>query len=182
MLKDIIQSSDAQFILFVQDYLRSNILSAIMIFFSMLGTGGLLWITTAIAMVCTHKYRRAGVLLLLCLAVTWVFNDQVLKNIIQRPRPFLALPELRALVPFESSFSFPSGHTSTSFASAYIITRANGRRWVWVYAVATFIAVSRIYVGMHYPSDVFSGMLFGTFIAVMTYTLITRYVLSQKRI
>lgn len=175
-----IQSIDSGIVLFVQDNVRTGFLNAVMIFFSEIGSNGLIWIAGAAAMLLTRKYRYAGILLLICLTVCWVLNDGILKNLIQRPRPYLTLSSLTVLVPLRTDFSFTSGHASTSFAAAYAITRANGRRWAWVYAVATLIAVSRIYVGMHYPTDVLGGILFGTFIAVATYTLAARLITRRK--
>jgi undecaprenyl-diphosphatase len=157
-----IQSIDNIILLFIQDHLRGGLVNAVMLFFSALGTAGLIWIAAGIAMLITKKYRRTGILLLVYLAVTWVLNDLVIKNLVQRPRPYLSLPELRVLVPLRSDFSFPSGHASTSFACAFVMTRMNGRRWAWVYIVAAMIALSRLFVGVHYPSDVLAGALFGT--------------------
>lgn len=151
-----------------------------MIFFSTIGSGGLIWIAASIVMMITKKYRRAGILVLICLSVCWVLNDLVIKNLIQRPRPYLTLTELKALVPLRTDFSFPSGHTSTSFASAYAITRAIGKRGAWAYAVAALIGISRVYIGMHYPTDVLGGMLFGTISAVAVYALASRYIAPEK--
>ncbi len=176
----IIQNIDADILLFVQDHLRCGFLNVVMICFSTIGTGGLIWIASSIVMIITKKHRHAGILLLICLAVCWVINDGLVKNLIQRPRPYITLTDLRVLVPLRTDFSFPSGHTSTSFAAAYAITRSNGRRWAWVYAVAALIAVSRIYVGMHYPTDVLCGILLGTCIAAITYSLAARYIFSRR--
>jgi undecaprenyl-diphosphatase len=151
-----------------------------MIFFSGLGTAGFIWITAGLAMILSKKYRQAGILLLICLGVTWVLNDVLMKNLFQRPRPYITLLDLNVLVPLQTDFSFPSGHTSTSFAAAYAVTRANGRRWAWVYLVAAMIAVSRIFVGIHYPSDVLAGMLLGTFCAAAMYSLVKLVIFSGK--
>lgn len=172
----LIQSIDSSILLYIQEHLRCGLLNAVMIFSSAIGTYGLIWIAAAIAMLLTKKYRYAGILLLICLTVCWAFNDLVFKNLIQRPRPYMTLTELQVLVPLRTDFSFPSGHTSTSFAAAYAITRANGRRWAWVYAVAALIAGSRIYIGMHYPTDVLGGILFGTLIAAVACSLAARYI------
>jgi undecaprenyl-diphosphatase len=169
-----IQSIDNNILLFIQENLRSGFLNAVMLFFSGLGTAGLVWIAAGIAMIITKKYRRTGILLLVCLAVTWVLNDLVIKNLVQRPRPYVSLPGLEVLVPLRSDFSFPSGHSSTSFACAFVITRMNGRRWALAYIVAAMIALSRLFVGVHYPSDVLAGALFGTLSAAALSVLALR--------
>ncbi len=155
-------------------------MNAVMLFFSTIGSSGLIWIAGGLDMLLTKKYRKAGILLLICLVITWVLNDMLIKNLIQRPRPYITLSELKALVPLRTDYSFPSGHTSTSFACAYAAVRSNGRRWVWVYAVAAMIAVSRLFVGMHYPSDILAGILFGTLIAAVSYSLALRLIFSGK--
>ena len=176
----LIQSIDNTILLFIQDYLRCGFTNAIMIFFSTIGTAGLIWITAGVAMAITKKYRRTGILLLICLAATWLLNDLVVKNLIQRPRPYLALSELKVLVPLRTDFSFPSGHTSTSFACAFVVTRVNGRRWVWAYLVAAMIALSRLFVGIHYPSDVLAGAVFGTLSAAVVSVLALRLPVFRK--
>jgi undecaprenyl-diphosphatase len=178
----LIQSIESGILLFIQDNLRSGLVNAVMLFFSFLGTWGLIWIAGGLAMILTKKYRKTGILLLVCLAVTWLLNDLLIKTLIQRPRPFLSIPELKVLVPLMTDFSFPSGHTSTSFACAFTIVRANGRRWAWVYAIAVMIAVSRLFIGVHYPTDILGGILVGTLIAAASYTLTRHFVFSGRYI
>ncbi|NLA85848.1 MAG: phosphatase PAP2 family protein [Clostridiales bacterium] len=171
---ELIQSIDTNILLFIQEHLRCGFINAVMIFCSAIGTAGILWITTGIAMIVTKKYRRTGILLFVCLAATWVLNDLAVKNLVQRPRPYLSIPELRVLVPLQTDFSFPSGHTSTSFACAFVLTRLGGRRWAWVYIVAGMIAVSRLFVGVHYPADVLAGAIFGALSAAVVVVLARR--------
>jgi len=176
----LIQSIDNAILLFIQEHLRSGFVNAVMIFFSAIGTLGLIWIAAGIAMLITKKYRRTGIVLLVCLAATWVLNDLVIKTLIQRPRPYLSLHELSILVPRRNDYSFPSGHTSTSFACAFVMARMNGRRWAWVYIIAAMIALSRLFVGIHYPSDVLAGALFGTLSAAVISVLALRLPFFRK--
>jgi undecaprenyl-diphosphatase len=74
------------------------------------------------------------------------------------------------------SFSFPSGHTATSFAAAYAVARTLGRRWAWLYAVAALIAFSRLYLGVHYPADVLGGIILGTLTAASVCFVTAKYI------
>ncbi|HEX3000148.1 MAG TPA: phosphatase PAP2 family protein [Armatimonadota bacterium] len=176
-----IQYIDTSILLFFQDHLRCGFLNAVMIFFSAIGTWGLVWIVAAAVMLVSKKYRYTGIVLLLCLAVTWGLNDGVLKNLVHRPRPYVTLTGLNVLVPRLHDFSFPSGHTSTGFAAAYAVTHLNGRRWAWVYIAASVIAVSRLYLGMHYPTDVLGGIVLGTLSAAGVCALM-RLILKPEKL
>lgn len=172
----LVQHLDTAILFYFQNHIRCDVLNIVMIFFSSMGTNGYIWLAAAAAMLLTKKYRFAGVALLVCFTLAWFVNDGVVKHLVQRQRPYLTLQELEVLVPRRNDFSFTSGHTSTAFAAAYAITRANGRRWAWVYAISAMIAVSRIYVGMHYPTDVLGGMLVGTLTAAVAYLLLSHFI------
>lgn len=164
---------DAAILQYVQENLRSGVLTAIMIFITTLGDAGAIWLFAAGVMLVTKKYRYRGFLLLCCVAVCFAINNLALQNIFARTRPFDALAGLSPLVHRPVSFSFPSGHTSSSFAAAYAICRGFRRGWA-VYVLAALIGLSRIYVGVHYPTDVLAGALVGTLTACGTYAAVTR--------
>ena len=166
---------DASVLLFIQDYLRCAVLTPVMIFFSAAGSAGLIWITAGALMLLFKKTRYCGAVLLLCLGLTWVLNDGILKPMVQRLRPYQIVPELQALLPLRHDYSFPSGHTATSFACACAVRRILGRRWTYVYVLAALIAFSRLYLGMHYPIDVLGGILVGTFSAWAICALADRF-------
>ena len=175
-----IQNIDTSILLSLQDSLRSGVLNAVMIFFTYLGNGGALWLILAAVFMATKKYRYFGFSIFFCVAVCWIMSDPVLKNIVQRPRPVFAIEGLSALTAIPSSYSFPSGHACSSFAASYVIVRQFGRRGAWIYLVAACIAFSRIYVGVHYPSDVIAGALLGTFLSVPVYRFRIRFIRFPK--
>ncbi len=86
----------------------------------------------------------------------------LIKTVVQRPRPFLE-SDIMTLIPTETGFSFPSGHASFAFFSLTFIWKSFPKlKWIWL-AIAILISLARVYVGVHYTSDVISGMLLGLF-------------------
>jgi undecaprenyl-diphosphatase len=155
---------DLQILLFLQNHVRVSWLDPIMKALSVAGNAGLCWIILGLALLAWPKTRRTGFTMLAAMAVCYVFNDLVVKLLVQRPRPFTVCAELHPLVALPASWSFPSGHTCSSFAAACSIYRTNGRRaGIPAFLVAAGIGFSRMYVGVHYPTDVLCGMLIGIF-------------------
>jgi membrane-associated phospholipid phosphatase len=138
---------------------------AAVLLFTRAGEHGLLWQGACLvgAMV---DGRRRGLYLRAMRTVMLAYLANIgLKYVVRRPRP--VLEELPALSSTVTSLSFPSAHSTTSFAAAWALTRAGGLPVVPVYALAKAMAVSRVYVGVHYPTDVAAGAAFGTALAVL---------------
>ena len=173
---ELIQNFDTSALLYIQDYLRSPILSAVMVFFSTIGNVGILWIALGLVLLIPKRTRRGGFDLLICLAAAYIVNDLIIKEIVARVRPYDAIEGLTILVKPLSSFSFPSGHANSSFAAAMALTLAFGKKGAWAYIPAALVAFSRCYVGVHYPSDVLAGILVGTLVAWGTFLLLKKYV------
>ena len=174
-----IQALDEAILLFVQDNIRTPVLTAIMWTLSRMGDAGIVWIVLGLGLVIYARTRRRGAAMLIALASEYVICDLVIKPIIQRPRPYLIITQLELLVPLESSTSFPSGHSASSFTCAYILTRMFGKKGAWAYLPASLIALSRVYVGVHYPSDVVAGVLLGTVIGVVLWFPLRRLAGSE---
>jgi undecaprenyl-diphosphatase len=168
-LLGIIQTMDEAAMLFIQNYLRAPVLNYIMGFFSVIGDMGACWLVLGLCLMITKKYRRQGFNVILAVAVGYCFNDLVIKNLVQRPRPFLTIPELTTIVSKPDSWSFPSGHACAAFGASYSLTRDFKRRGALSYIAAVLIAVSRPYVGVHYVSDIIVGASVGTVFSVLTY-------------
>jgi undecaprenyl-diphosphatase len=110
--------------------------------------------------------RRPNVFLVVATtALSTSFVTTLLKHLIQRDRPPAVVLDPEPLMDVPTTSSFPSGHTSTSFACAYVISRLAPRLTVYVYVLATLIGFSRIYVGVHYPIDVLTGAVLGLVVA-----------------
>ncbi|HVM16021.1 MAG TPA: phosphatase PAP2 family protein [Gaiellaceae bacterium] len=142
---------------------------------SQLGDAGLIWLLLAAAL--TIGWRRPGPLVLTSIALLGAgVVANALKLLSGRTRPYVAEPEPPPLVRTHLDLTFPSGHSATSFAAALVLALVIGRRVpaVALFALAAGVAWSRVYVGVHYPSDVLLGSLLGLAIGGATFALAPR--------
>jgi len=168
---ETIQALDAQILLFIQNFIRCAPLDPIMKFFSVIGNHGICWIALGLILLIPRKTRRGGFDMLLCLALSWAVSELLIKELVARPRPYTTISELQILVAPLTSFSFPSGHANASFASAMALALAFPRKGAWAFVPAALIALSRIYVGVHYPSDIVCGAIIGVVMALIVFKL-----------
>lgn len=155
---------DGNVSLLFQNSIRNPVTDPIMLVFSLAATGGIIWFVIIAILLAIKKTRRAGLYVLLCLVLSWVVSELVIKPIVMRPRPFVSIDGLTVLYARfadASSFSFPSSHSCTAFASAYALTRKTKYGWC-AYIFAFFAALSRLYIGVHYLSDIVCGATLGT--------------------
>jgi len=161
----------------ILDFFRFNIkndfLDIIVPFVTSLGNGGFIWILLTIVLLSVKKTRKTGCYMVISLLLSLIVCNLTLKPVIARPRPFEIHKDILLLIKTPSDFSFPSGHTSSSFAAATAflmgnINTYNGKKYLsnkkWVFALlflATLIALSRLYLYVHFPSDVFAALLLG---------------------
>jgi len=161
---------------FIQSW-RQPWLDEIMIFFSGLGDGGILWITATLLLLFYKPTRRLGIACALSLLLSLLFCNLIMKPIFQRPRPF-ALRELELLIEGPQDGSFPSGHSCSSFAFAATLAFMK-RKSAWIAAVfAALIAFSRLYLQVHFPGDVLAGAVLGCFCGFLAKRLLA---LLEKR-
>lgn len=140
--------------------LSHPILDKIMLFFTHLGEIGFIWILIGVGLLFSKKYRKYGIILLLGLLSGLLVGNVFLKNIVARPRPSW-LQEMALLIKNPTDYSFPSGHTLSSFIAATILTLTNRKWGYWAIPLASLIAFSRLYLYVHFPSDVLFGMVLG---------------------
>lgn len=168
---EFIQNLDSNILFWVQNNLHNSFLDRIMTLITYLGNLGTVWILLSIALILTKKYRIIGVLTFITLILNTILGDCILKHIVNRPRPFNMLKGLDIIINRPTSYSFPSGHTSSSFAAALMLGYyIRNYRWCF-YITAILIALSRIYLLVHYPSDVFCGILLGCISFIIINTL-----------
>ena len=158
---------DGEILLWIQDNLRNDFLTPIFRFITSLGDSGWIWIACTIMCLVLVKYRKVGCLSALSLIGSLVINNLLLKNVIARTRPYEAVEGLMRLIEKQSDFSFPSGHTGSSFAAAVIFFIYLPKKFgIPALILAFLISFSRLYVGVHYLTDVLVGGLIGTAIAI----------------
>ncbi len=161
----------------------SSVITPIMKFVTTLGDDGIIWIALAVVLMIFKKTRKVGFVMGGALICMLLCNNIVLKNLFARPRPF-NLPEWQdwfvfpEIVHRPSSFSFPSGHTSSAFAAATAL--AYSKKWgaiIPVYLFAALMGFTRIYVHVHYFTDVLFGALFGIVYGIIA-IVICRFVIK----
>lgn len=163
---------DGQILLFIQNHLRVAELTPWVIRLTKLGNMGIIWIVISILLLIPKKTRRAGILSLLALLGSLCITNFFMKNYVARVRPYEVVNGLNCLVEKAKDWSFPSGHASAAFASAVAIYKSRPKRLgVPCLILAFLIALSRLYVGIHYPSDVICGAIIGALIGLIVFWL-----------
>jgi undecaprenyl-diphosphatase len=170
-----IQSIDNTVIFFVQNYFHNPALDNLMVFLSTIGNTGAVWLLLAALFLFFPRYRKYGVMILLALLFTSLTGEILLKHLVQRVRPCNADLLMPMLISRPNSFSFPSGHTSSSFAAALVIWTANKRFGIFAAVLALLIAFSRLYLFVHYPSDILAGLLLGLLCGALSIRIIDRF-------
>ena len=155
--------------------IHNPVLDKVMVFVSALGNAGIFWIAVGLLLLITKRYRRGGTQMLVAMAVTFVIGNLILKNLVARERPCWIDREVLLLMASPSDYSFPSGHSMNGFAGSVSLLCIDRRIGIPAVILAAIIAFSRLYLFMHFPTDVFAGIVIGLVIA-----LITNYVFWKK--
>lgn len=145
----------------IQSVFQSSFLDEIMVRITMLGNGGILWIALTLLLLLFPKTRMAGWAMLAALAVEAAVCNGILKPLVGRARPFEVNHEIQLLIPPPLDPSFPSGHTGASFAAAFALFFKRNRLWIPLAILAVLMAGSRLYLYVHYPTDVLAGAFLG---------------------
>lgn len=175
---------DGNLLLFLQENVRNPVLTPVLKGITTLGNGGAVWIALAVLLLCIPKTRKAGCMVAAALLGTLLVNNIILKNLVARTRPYEVIEGLTYLVREPVDYSFPSGHAGCSFAAACVMFRRLPRQYgVPVLILAILISLSRLYVGVHYPSDVLFGMISGILISYGAEAVVNRLCsrLDRKR-
>ncbi len=174
----------------------SEFINYLIKYFSVLNDIGLLCIVVGLILVFNKKYRKFGILMLITLLIGWILNDLILKNVIGRPRPFEKSEQLSDFV--YSMFvkdeklgilnniignkvpspgkSMPSGHTYISFNAAVFLFLVNRKKFgIPALIIAVCMGLSRLFLCVHYPTDVLVGAILGSTNAYLMYRFFHKY-------
>lgn len=174
----------------MEDRLELNILHAIqrlhtdwldqfMIFITSLSNHSEIWILCAVVLICSKKTRKSGITVCISLIIMFILGNAILKNIFARPRPCWIDPSIKLLIENPKDFSFPSGHTYSSFAAAISIFLYEKKLGIYAIALASMIAFSRMYLFVHFPTDILGGIMMGIITAYFA-RYITEKIYNQK--
>lgn len=155
----VLWALDFNILFWIQNLIRNDVFDVIIPFYTSLGEDGIIWIALGLILLIPKKYRKTGIMVLAALLVMLVVNNIVLKNLIARPRPCWTYPEMVQLVHNPSSYSFPSGHTTSAFAVAFTVFSQHKKLGKVIIIMAAIMAFTRLYVFVHFPTDIYGGIL-----------------------
>lgn len=177
----IITNIDFSLLNWIHEHLSCSFLNFLMPKITFLGNGGLIWIAAAIIMMFFKRYRKTGIMIVTGLSAGVIIGNVLLKNLIARERPCWINETVQMLISTPQDYSFPSGHTLSSFVAATIIMHSDRRMGIAAYILAAMIAFSRLYLYVHFPTDVLAGALIGSALGLIVckfFDILSNYHLS----
>ncbi len=178
---------DFQILDFIQKYFKTDFGDIVMPAVTRLANGGFIWILLTVILLIIPKTRKAGFVVAGALLLEFFFCNGILKPLVARTRPYDIRTDVLVIIHKPGDFSFPSGHTGISFAAVsalYFCGRRTGREafdfagleWLWKIAgiLAVLIAFSRLYLYVHYPTDVLGGAVLGVICGWLSFRMIEK--------
>ena len=147
--------------------LRTPIGDVVVPLITRLGDAGIIWIILTVLLLIIPKTRKTGVIMMAALLADVLLCNVVIKNLVARTRPFDVNTAVQLLVAKPRDYSFPSGHTAASFASVTALYLAGA-----ALVLAVLIALSRLYLYVHYPTDIIGGVVFGSLSGYLGYKIV----------
>lgn len=176
---NLIQNFDNSILQFIQSNIRNDMLDSIMPIITSLGNAGFIWILICAALLFCTRYRKYGYIMLIALILCILVGNLGIKLLVARTRPFDANPLIGGLlIKAPGDYSFPSGHTMVSFSSSVVLYYMNKKAGISAFILSAVIGFSRLYLYVHYPSDVFAGMVIGMLLAYISMKI---YFMIEKR-
>lgn len=160
---------------FIREHMTNKAGDVVMPLISSLGDAGIVWIILSLTMIIIPKTRRYGLIIAVSLIIESLICNLLLKPVTARIRPYDLNPLADILVKKPDDYSFPSGHTGASFAAASSLWGWKKSFWIPVTILALLIAFSRLYLYVHYPTDVLSGVLLGSLSGWLSVLIFRKY-------
>ena len=169
---------DGRLLLWIKTFFANPVLDEIMIFVSKTGNKGFFWIAIGVLFLllgCKNRvWLKRGWMVLFSLAGNFLLTNVILKPMVDRTRPYYVLG-YDPVIPPVGDPSFPSGHTAASFAAATAIYAINKRWGIAAYLYVAVMGFSRLYLGVHFPTDVLAGAVVGTLAALIVLKVMERF-------
>lgn len=177
-------SFDLPILDWIQANLQSPLMDKIMPIITVFGDGGIFWIACALILLCIPKTRKIGLGMAFALLMGLLICNVTLKPLVGRIRPYDLQEELgvviNLLIEAQHDYSFPSGHTIASFEACTVMMLGNKKLGIPATLLAILIAFSRLYLYVHYPTDVIASVILGTIFGIIGYLLASKITFSMK--
>ena len=154
-----ITNIDFSILYWIQENLRTDWLDLVCAFLSRAFQLGIPWFVLGAVMFCFKKTRAAGVVLVAAVVLTFFFNEIALKNIVDRVRPCNVDKSIPLAIKRPESFSFPSGHTATTFAAVGVLLFKHKKAGIPLILFAVLMGFSRLYLFVHFPTYIMGGII-----------------------
>ena len=156
--------------------MRNPILDAAMPIITLLGDAGIFWIVVSVLLMFTKKYRKLGLGMAFAMVMGLLVCNVYLKPTIARIRPYDFQEQylgvvIELLIDKQHDFAFPSGHTIASFEACTVLLLGSKKLGIPATILAILIAFSRLYLYVHYPTDVIASIVLGTIFGIIGYFL-----------
>ncbi|OAA90304.1 phosphatase PAP2 family protein [Clostridium ljungdahlii] len=163
----------------IEKYMQNRYLDRLMPIVTSMGNGGFIWILIAVVLILDKPHRAIGNIVILTLIISTIVGEGIIKHIVRRVRPCNYKNNINLLIVKPMSYSFPSGHTVSSFAVAEILSMYFSQYKLIFMGIAFSIAFSRLYLYVHYPTDIISGIIVGIVCAKLIFIVLQEGYLSM---
>ncbi len=172
ILNQLAVSFDLPILDWIQANLQSGFMDLIMPIITLFGEDGIFWIAWALILICIPKTRKTGVGMIIALLLGLLICNATLKPLVQRPRPYDFQwtefgREIQLLIEAQHDYSFPSGHTIACFEASVVLMLNDKRMGIPALIIAVLCSFSRLYLYVHYPTDVLASIVLGTALAFL---------------
>lgn len=172
---EAVQSIDISCVRFVREHIANAFLDAVMPIVTFFGEDGIFWIVVTLLMLVFKKTRKTGFVMALSLIFGLIVGNLTLKPLVARPRPYTVDTGVAMLIDGLSDYSFPSGHTLCCFETSVSLLLCGYKKWgSAALALAFVVAFSRVYLYVHYPTDVIVGAILGTLFAFLAFYIVKK--------
>ena len=178
-------SFDLPILEWIQANMRNSFLDFIMPIITVLGDAGIFWMICAAVLFLTKKYRKVGLGMAFAMMMGLLVCNIILKPTVARPRPYdfqweVFGKQIQLLIETQHDFSFPSGHTIASFEACTVLMLGDKKLGIPATILAILIAFSRMYLYVHYPTDVIASVILGTIFGIIGYYAAQKINISLK--